>query len=304
MENIKEKEKDDIYQGKITKFQEAIYGCSELTGLVRSSRLDGNNDYDDCCWSAVFHKMWPDVGLNKKTRIHHGARVVDYSVIFVYNHESGKSLCVRGDFDPNNKHGRKNICLFAKFFADRNVLVAQFFGMFIMYQLDPERFGIQKVMHTIEDPIFFQHFYSRTINNVVFDENNLNYLATIDDNGNPSLIKFNWDTSEICLWNLKGYMTSFGSLHCLFVKELSEYPMVILGVLGSQKTDPDMGYSMFVKCTGRELSLHNYKNEFFQNELPNKFIFSEPTADNYIQIAVYNNDRLLTKTIVPTVFDD
>ena len=288
-------------QGKIIAFQDAIYNCKELKGLDNLTNQDGYNDYDDRYWSAIFHKPNPDETLNKETRLCFGLGNPDYSIIFLYDHDLGKELLVRGDFNPDDKKDYKNICRFAQFFEEKNILIAQFSNRLMMYYVNPETLIVEKVIDSSES---FDDRISQKINKVVFDKNNLDYFAYIGNDGSPGLIKFDWNSKKMILDKLPGYMTRFGLIHCLFVKELKKYPIAVIGVSGSQKSDPDMGYSLFIQNgdKGKNFHLYNFKNEFFQSWTPNNFIFSEVDKNGYIQIDVYARDLLLTKTIVPTNF--
>ena len=146
----------------------------------------------------------------------------------------------------------------------------------------------------------YQYYNGKAIDRVIFEKTGLNYLAGICD-GDPFLVKFDWESELLVFDSLPGYMTNFGGIHCLFVKELERHPIVVLGIRGKQKSDPDMGYSLFVQNGGTEkgMNLYNFKNEFFQQWTPTRFTFSEVSKKGYIQINVYStNDHLITKTIV------
>jgi hypothetical protein len=297
------KEKSSILlQEKIIAFQNAIHDCQELKGLYSSTNQNGYNDYDDRCWSVIFHKPNPDETLNKETRLSYGFGTPDYSIIFLYDHNLGKALLIKGDFSPVASKDYRNICRFAQFCEEKNILIAQFSNKLMMYHIDPEIFTVKKIIDSSQS---FEYGIGQKIDRVVFDKNGLNYFAYIDENGSPGLIKFDWEAEKMIFNALPGYMTRFGLIHCLFIKELSQYPIAVIGVSGRQKSDPDMGYSLFIQNGNEQEDFHlyNFKNEFFQSWTPNNFVFSEVDKNGYIQISVYANDLLLTRTTVPTNFN-
>lgn len=293
-----------LYREKICKFNDAVHNCSELRGLKHYNSQDGYNDYDDRYWSAIFSQLKPDPTRNKETRLGYGFGGADYSIVFVYDHLTGKSLCITGDFNPEEKNDYKNICSFAQFFEAKNILVAQFTNRLMMYLIDPETMEIKKTIDSVKSFDSYDRYFNKTIETVIFDKNGQDYLAYIDKAGDPSLIKFDWEKESMILDGLPGYMTTFGLIYGLFVKELGSYPIVVLAVSGKQKSDPDMGYSLFIQNGGGEgFNMYNFKNEFFQSWTPNQFLFSEPDENRYIQIDIYCGKLLLTKTVVPTNFD-
>jgi hypothetical protein len=302
----KKKVADDTeaYRQKVCVFNEAIYREEALKGLVRPEDLDGYNDLEDRYWSAIFYLIMPDPTRNKETRLRYGFGGPIASIIFLYDHATGKSLLIKGDFDKSGKFYHDNICHFARFEESRRMLVAQFNEKLILYQINPETLQIVKTINSANSEEDCDTcFRSTAIANVVFDKNGLDYFAMIDGNGKVGLVKYDLETLSVVIDGLFGYMTRFGLLHCLFVKQLAECPLVVLGVSSTMsKSEPDMGYTLFVQNNGpkKSFNLWQAKNEFFDSATPNKFVFGELGEDGYIQIDIYHDDILLTKTIVPT----
>lgn len=305
------KERDEnviaVFHKKNCDFQDAIYNCSLLKGLSQFDNQNGDNDFDDRYWSTVFHKLKPDPTLNKETRLGFGFGGADYSVVFIFDHTTGKSLTIKGDFDPESKNSYKNACRFAKFFEEKNILVVQFTNRLLIHKINPETLEIENVIDSNDSLDKDRSYFKNIIKRMVFEKTGLDYFSFLDDQEHPGLIKFNFETKKIKFDGLPGYMTRFGLLYCLYIKELENgYPIAVLGISGTQKSDPDMGYSLFIQNGKQEdgYSLYNYKNEFFQNTHAESFTFEKARRKGYLQMSVYsNNKKLITRTIVPTNFD-
>lgn len=304
---MKEVKESPEYWQKISNYQEAIHNCTALKGLLTYSEQNGDNDPDDRYWSSIFHKSTPDHTFDKETQLGLGFSDRHYSIVFVYDHLLNKSLWIKGDLDPQGECSYYNNAKYAQCFDTNYTLVIQFKGALMLYKLHPKTMKIVKTIDSRNTPDSYERFFSDLyFQRVVFEKTGKNYLASITHDGNPTLVKFDWKTGAVQFDSLPGYQTSFGGLHCLFVKELPNYPLAILGIRAKQKSDPDMGYSLFIQNGGHEkgMNLYNFKNEFFQSSTPGKFTFSKLRKDGYIQINVYSRSGLLlTKTIVPTNLD-
>ncbi len=291
------------YHDKIARYQNAIHNCVELTGFLSSDTQDGNNDPDDRYWSSIFHKVIPDPSYNKETQLGYGLGATLSSIVFVYDHRLNKSLCVKISCDPADESDYRNRAHFAQCFDHNNTLIMQFRGALLLYKLSPKTMAIQKIIDSREGSKDYEKYFSRIhLKRVVFEKTGLSYIASITNDGSLYLAKFNWETLSVEMTSLSGYMTNYGGLYSVFVKEIDGHPIVVLGIRGKQKSDPDMGYALFIKNGPGEdgLNLWNFKNEFFQQWTPTHFTFSRLQKNGYIQINVFRDKFLLTKTIVPT----
>ncbi len=292
-----------LYQTKVLNFQNAIHAFEEFRGLERYNSQDGYNDYDDRYWSCVLHRQNPDLSLNKESRLSYGFGESEYSIIFIYDHETGKTLFIQGNFDPKDEKSYLNYCQFAQYYSQQNILVAQFVNRLVMYQLDSD-FRVTKIIDSHKSLEYIDRYFSKGFKKVVFEKSGLNYLVIVDSNGDPSLIHFDMENENILTYDsLPGYMTSFGSVDTLYIKELGLYPIVVMGIHGKQKSDPDPGYSVFIQNGKPEkgFNLWNFKNAFFQSWSPNKFVFGEWFGgEGYIEISVFADELLLEKVTLPT----
>ncbi len=245
------------YSTKLENFQKAINAYPKLMSLYRNTDQDGYNDHDDRYWTAIFHRVnQVDDSLDKTTRLSFGNGKISQSKIFVFDHQSKHSIAISVE-----QH-----CFFARFLEEQNLLV---------YQSNKE-IALIKVMNM--QVAYIQKLVDKKINikNIIPEQNGLGYLAVHENNDDsPGLIKYSFEDKVIDYISLPGYMTRFGIIHeCAVYEEKGQAIVVVLGVSAQQKSDPDMGYSVFVKNGENDGHLYNFQNVWFQNWTPRVFKFA------------------------------
>lgn len=269
------------YSEKLRNFQTTINAYPELLSFYRTTDQDGYNDHNDRYWTAVFHKIsQADPTLDKSTRLSFGAGKISQSKIFLFDHQSKHSLVFNVD----------KRCLFARYLEAQNMLV---------YQTGKE-IGLVKIVAmnahhilTITDKNFY-------IKNIIPEQSGLGYLAFLGADNSPGLIKYCFENETINHIPLLGYMTRFGILHELAVHEKGGQAVVaVLGVGAQQKSDPDMGYSVFINNGENDDHLYNFQNVWFQNWTPRKFEFRANKMTNKVGLIASENQQSFV-SYVPT----
>ncbi|HEY1041321.1 MAG TPA: hypothetical protein VGE63_01195 [Candidatus Paceibacterota bacterium] len=297
----KEKTDQEIHREMVIKFQEAIWNTEDLRGLERKGSYDGHNDVKSRYWTTVLFKTNPSLLLPNNTRLGYGS-LPDYSVVFIYDHETGSSTYVRECFDSQGKDSYKDICTFAEFFPEKRVLVAQFTNRLMLYQFKEDSFEIFAKIDSVKSFDNLDRYFKQTIQRVIFEENNLNYLTYIDSEGHISLLRFDWDKLSLEISLLPGFNVRFGGLYSLNIYESELGLLAVMGTYGRQRSEPDMSSTFFIQWDVQDtpLSLHHYKTNVYQSWTPGKVTFSSVKRKGFIKVNIFLSGRgLLSADTVP-----
>lgn len=289
----------DVFHEKTIKFQEAVYNCQELKGLVTKGFKIRDGDANGRFWIAIFDKIFSNKADGAELRV--GGS--EYSLIFLFDHVTCRSICIK---ELVSTHHCRSNCVFANYFPEKEIVVAQFSDRLSLYKIDFETFTVTDSIDCFEVTENGGRLLNGKIERVVLENSGLDYFSFVDDIGKAGLVQYNWKKKIAGMCGLYSYMIRYNSIFCLYVKELNPYPVVILGVQGKLRSDTDWGYAVFVHKTHTEESFKpvNFKNSYYPQRRPNRFMFSEINEEGSIFVEAYINEKLLERTVVPLIMEN